>query len=257
MWSRTFDDSSCTSGARRPGATRLRDSSWASRSPVASCAAFMHAITKSIKKSPDSGPSVSRCALDARPNNFIRTTDRRLAAAVVSYAETVLDRRRKWVGTKGSFLIMPLVAGVQVLLAVDDVIDDDVPVAVVRLIFVAIALLLPGRLARGAVRADRVSSRPAPCWTEPYRESMRPTAPISSWTSPGPCRRPPSRRPARRVQRRRRARPGLGGPGRLGGGRPAGGGHDLPMGVAAPNGAPGGPVRRCHGSRHIQVAGTS
>ena len=62
------------------------------------------------------------------------TTARRLAPAVVSYAETILDRHRRWVGTKGSFLIMPLAAGVQVLLAVDDVIDDDAPVAVVRLI---------------------------------------------------------------------------------------------------------------------------
>lgn len=83
------------------------------------------------------------------------TTDRRLAPAVVSYAETVLDRHRKWVGTKYHFLLMPLVAGVHVLLAVDDMIDDDAPVAVVRLISAVIFLLVPGWLARGAVRADR------------------------------------------------------------------------------------------------------
>ena len=84
------------------------------------------------------------------------TTDRRLAPAVIGYAETVLDRHRKWVGTKYHFLIMPLVAGVQVLLALDDAIyDDDAPVAVVRVISAVIALLVPGWLARGAVRADR------------------------------------------------------------------------------------------------------
>ena len=83
------------------------------------------------------------------------TTDRRLAPAVVSYAETVLDRHRKWVGTKGSFLVMPLVAGVQLLLALDDVIDDDSHVAAVRVISAVIVLLVPGWLARGAVRADR------------------------------------------------------------------------------------------------------
>ena len=83
------------------------------------------------------------------------TTDPRLAPAVLSYAQTVRDRHRKWVGTKGSFLIMPLVAGVQVLLAVGDVIDDDAHVAAVRFLSAVILLLVPGWMARGAVRADR------------------------------------------------------------------------------------------------------
>lgn len=95
-----------------------------------------------------------RATVMAAVHRDLPTTDRRLAPAVIAYAETVLERHRKWVGTKYHFLIMPLVAGVQVLLAVDDVIDDDPPVAVVRLVSAVIALLFPGWLARGAVRAD-------------------------------------------------------------------------------------------------------
>jgi uncharacterized membrane protein len=96
-----------------------------------------------------------RAAAMGAVHRGLPTTDRRLAPAVVSYAETVIDRHRKWVGTKYHFLIMPLVAVVQVLLAVDDLIDDDAPLAVVRLTSAVIALLVPGWLARGAVRADR------------------------------------------------------------------------------------------------------
>ena len=83
------------------------------------------------------------------------TTDRRLAPAVVSYAETVLDCHHKWVGTKGSVLVLRLVAGVQLLLGLDDVIEREWHVAAVRCISAVTLLLVPRWIARGAVLADR------------------------------------------------------------------------------------------------------
>ena len=85
----------------------------------------------------------------------LATTDRRLAPAVVSDAEAVRRRDRKWVGTKAGVRSLQLFAGLQVLLAVDAAMERDWVLAAATVMFAVTLVLVPGSLARAAVRQDR------------------------------------------------------------------------------------------------------